>query len=142
MSSLLQHIPKCCLCLHGSCPVAMFSRFKSALLSSVGAAESAAAAAVTDGAETAGGGSARPVKFAYGRPSFLQLDTEDELQVAGDRVIRPIIVPRDSSRLPWTAGYAESVTAGGGNGAEGGNKGHSSVTGAGLLQTGTIVSAH
>ena len=88
----------------------MFSRFKSALLSSVGAAESAAsaaAAAVSDGLEPAGGGPPRPAKFAYGRPAFLQLDTEDELQVAGDRVIRPIIVPRDSSRLPWTAGYAE-----------------------------------
>ncbi|XP_043218999.1 protein phosphatase 1H-like isoform X2 [Amphibalanus amphitrite] len=93
----------------------MFNRFKSALLSSVGAAESAAAvaqAAVTDGAEAAGGPAARPAKFAYGRPAFLQLETEDELQVAGDRVIRPIIVPRDSSRLPWTAGYAEAVNAG------------------------------
>ena len=92
--------------------VAMFNRFKSALLSSVGAAESAAsaaAAAVADGVEAAGGGGGtpRPAKFAYGRPAFLQLETEDELQVAGDRVIRPIIVPRDSSRLPWTAGYAE-----------------------------------
>ena len=92
----------------------MFGRFKSALLSSVGAAESAAAAAaaaVSDSVDSGSGGGAppppRPAKFAYGRPAFLQLDTEDELQVAGDRVIRPIIVPRDSSRLPWTAGYAE-----------------------------------
>lgn len=48
-----------------------------------------------------------PLKYAYTRPHFLQLNGEDEIQVAGDHLIRPIIVPRDITRLPWNAGYAE-----------------------------------
>lgn len=50
-----------------------------------------------------------PLKYAYTRPHFLQLNGEDEIQVAGDHLIRPIIVPRDITRLPWNAGYAEWV---------------------------------
>ena len=46
------------------------------------------------------------VKYAYNRPVFLQLNS-DEVQVAADTVTRPILVPRDISRLPWNAGYAE-----------------------------------
>lgn len=48
-----------------------------------------------------------PLKFPYSRPHFLQLNGEDEIQVAGDHAIRPIIVPRDITKLPWNAGYAE-----------------------------------
>lgn len=48
-----------------------------------------------------------PLKFPYSRPHFLQLNGEDEIQVAGDHAIRPIIVPRDISKLPWNSGYAE-----------------------------------
>lgn len=46
-------------------------------------------------------------KFPYSRPYFLHLSSEDEIQVTGDHQIRPIIVPRDISKLPWNSGYAE-----------------------------------
>lgn len=48
-----------------------------------------------------------PLKYAYSRPHFLQLNGEDEIQVAGDHAIRPIIVPRDITKIPWNSGYAE-----------------------------------
>jgi len=48
-----------------------------------------------------------PLKYPYNRPHFLQLNSEDEIQVAGDHSIRPIIVPRDTSKIPWNSGYAE-----------------------------------
>ncbi|XP_035720844.1 protein phosphatase 1H-like [Vespa mandarinia] len=47
----------------------------------------------------------------YSRPSFLGL-TAEETQVSADHRVRPIIVPRDLSRLPWCAGYAECINAG------------------------------
>lgn len=53
-----------------------------------------------------------PLKFPYSRPHFLQLNGEDEIQVAGDHAIRPIIVPRDITKIPWNSGYAEAVNAG------------------------------
>lgn len=34
------------------------------------------------------------------------------IQVSADHRVRPIIVPRDLSRLPWCAGYAECINAG------------------------------
>lgn len=34
------------------------------------------------------------------------------MQVSADHRVRPIIVPRDLSRLPWCAGYAECINAG------------------------------
>ena len=33
-------------------------------------------------------------------------------QVTADHAVRPIIVPRDVSILPWSAGYAETINAG------------------------------
>lgn len=53
-----------------------------------------------------------PVKHKYGRPHFLQLNSDDEVQVTADHSIRPIIVPRDISKLPWNSGYAECINAG------------------------------
>ncbi|KAK0080941.1 hypothetical protein PV325_013065 [Microctonus aethiopoides] len=47
----------------------------------------------------------------YSRPIFLGL-TNEETQVSADHQVRPIIVPRDSSRIPWCAGYAECINAG------------------------------
>lgn len=47
----------------------------------------------------------------YSRPSFLGL-TNEETEVSADHRVRPIIVPRDLSRLPWCAGYAECINAG------------------------------
>lgn len=32
--------------------------------------------------------------------------------MSADHQVRPIIVPRDSSRIPWCAGYAECINAG------------------------------
>ncbi|KAG9509238.1 Protein phosphatase 1H [Fragariocoptes setiger] len=52
------------------------------------------------------------LKFKYWRPVFLQLKTDDEIIVSADQQIRPIILPRDTSRLPWNAGYAEAINAG------------------------------
>jgi serine/threonine protein phosphatase PrpC len=42
----------------------------------------------------------------------LQLNTDDEVQVTADHSIRPIIVPRDITKLPWNSGYAECINAG------------------------------
>ncbi|XP_034119395.1 protein phosphatase 1H [Drosophila albomicans] len=51
-------------------------------------------------------------KFRYSRPLFLELLSEDELRASSDHNIRPIIVPRDISLLPWGTGYAECVNSG------------------------------
>uniref|UniRef100_A0A6B2EIB1 Putative serine/threonine phosphatase n=1 Tax=Phlebotomus kandelakii TaxID=1109342 RepID=A0A6B2EIB1_9DIPT len=53
-----------------------------------------------------------PDKFTYARPPFLQLATHDELKASADHNVRPIIVPRDISALPWNTGYAECVNSG------------------------------
>lgn len=87
----------------------MFNRVKNALYSVVGGLD--ALPAVRDG-EAPGDGDKLPLKFKYTRPSFLQLTTDDEVQVSADHVIRPIIVPRDVSKIPWNAGYAEAINAG------------------------------
>lgn len=55
---------------------------------------------------------AKSLKFPYTRPEFLQLKTDDEIFVSADHQIRPIILPRDVTRLPWKAGYAECINAG------------------------------
>lgn len=51
-------------------------------------------------------------KFRYSRPEFLQLKTDDEISVSADHQIRPIILPRDLTKLPWNSGYAECINAG------------------------------
>ena len=53
-----------------------------------------------------------PLKHRYTRPQFLQLTTDDEIQVTADHSIRPIIVPRDITKIPWNSGYAECINAG------------------------------
>lgn len=53
-----------------------------------------------------------PEKFTYARPSFLQLMTFDELKASADHNVRPIIVPRDTSIMPLSTGYAECVNSG------------------------------
>ncbi|XP_049298868.1 protein phosphatase 1H [Anopheles funestus] len=58
------------------------------------------------------GGKRLPKKFQYARPPFLQLLTYDELKASADHNVRPIIVPRDISLLPWNTGYAECVNSG------------------------------
>ncbi|XP_058819475.1 protein phosphatase 1H [Topomyia yanbarensis] len=59
-----------------------------------------------------GGKGNLPEKFRYARPQFLQLLTYDELKASADHNVRPIIVPRDLSLLPWNTGYAECVNSG------------------------------
>ncbi|KAL7744851.1 hypothetical protein ACLKA6_007137 [Drosophila palustris] len=51
-------------------------------------------------------------KFRYSRPLFLELLTRDELRASSDHSIRPIIVPRNISILPWDTGYAECINSG------------------------------
>lgn len=58
------------------------------------------------------GSNPKVAKFRYTRPEFLQLKTDDEIGVSADHQIRPIILPRDVSRLPWLSGYAECINAG------------------------------
>lgn len=53
-----------------------------------------------------------PDKFPYGRPTFLQLLTADELRASANHNVRPIIVPRDLNLLPWGTGYAECINSG------------------------------
>lgn len=51
-------------------------------------------------------------KYKYTRPLFLGLESDDELQVSSDTIIRPILVPRDLNKLKWNSGYAEAINAG------------------------------
>lgn len=46
-------------------------------------------------------------RHEYSRPHFLQLNSTDEITVTADHGVRPIIVPRDLSFIPWESGYAE-----------------------------------
>ncbi|CAG0886228.1 unnamed protein product [Cyprideis torosa] len=93
----------------------MFSRFRSAFINVVAPGDSNGALyseSVNGGGADSGEVPRLPVKYPYTRPGYLQLNSEDEMQVAGDQKIRPIIVPRDCSKLPWNSGYAEAVNAG------------------------------
>jgi hypothetical protein len=50
-------------------------------------------------------------RFPYSRPEFLFFN-EDEITVSADQTTRPVIVPKDPSRMPVYAGYAEAINAG------------------------------
>lgn len=52
------------------------------------------------------GGSDLPLRFAYGRPEFLGL-SPDEVECSADHVARPILILKETRRLPWATGYAE-----------------------------------
>ncbi|XP_077373573.1 protein phosphatase 1H isoform X1 [Festucalex cinctus] len=65
-----------------------------------------------------GGGSGDPSgasevapKFPYGRPEFLAL-SPDEVECSADHSARPIVILKESKRLPWSTGYAEVINAG------------------------------
>ena len=102
----------------------MLGRFRNALYSAMGTPEGMDPAPnVADlrsridgvslnGTSGASGQSKVKVKYAYQRPIFLQLFTEDEIQVTADHMVRPIMVPRDVQILPWFTGYAEAINAG------------------------------
>ena len=87
---------------------AMLNKFKNAFLSVVNNLDTITPDKLND--SLSNGEPRLPLKFPYARPHFLQLNGEDEIQVAGDHAIRPIIVPRDITKLPWNAGYAEYKT--------------------------------
>ncbi|XP_012252535.2 protein phosphatase 1H [Athalia rosae] len=94
----------------------MFNRFKSALLTAVGASEMGLEYPNESDSEIGTDFLNSNLVFEieskpYSRPSFLGL-TNEETQVSADHRVRPIIVPRDLSRLPWCAGYAECINAG------------------------------
>ncbi|CAL8359141.1 unnamed protein product [Lota lota] len=57
------------------------------------------------------GGSDLPLKFPYMRPEFLGL-SPDEIECSADHSARPILILKESKRLPWSTGYAEVINAG------------------------------
>ncbi|XP_053691643.1 protein phosphatase 1H [Sabethes cyaneus] len=83
-----------------------------ALPSSGGSGGGSSGSAHHGGRDDHGGKGNLPEKFRYARPQFLQLLTYDELKASADHNVRPIIVPRDLSLLPWNTGYAECVNSG------------------------------
>ncbi|CAG2100179.1 unnamed protein product [Medioppia subpectinata] len=104
----------------------MLSRFKSALNnvinnlepnsgltngSTAGAGDGQHSHQHTSGSSAAAAGQ-HNLKFRYTRPEFLLLQTDDEIQVSADHIMRPIIVPRDITKLPFNSGYAETINAG------------------------------
>ncbi|XP_076127660.1 protein phosphatase 1H [Alosa pseudoharengus] len=52
-----------------------------------------------------------PLKFPYMRPEFLGL-SPDEIECSADHIARPILILKETNRLPWTTGYAEVINAG------------------------------
>uniref|UniRef100_A0A3Q3B2A3 Protein phosphatase, Mg2+/Mn2+ dependent, 1H n=1 Tax=Kryptolebias marmoratus TaxID=37003 RepID=A0A3Q3B2A3_KRYMA len=57
------------------------------------------------------GGPDLPLKFPYSRPDFLGL-SPDEVECSADHIARPILILKESRRLPWSTGYAEVINAG------------------------------
>uniref|UniRef100_A0A3B5A1A8 Protein phosphatase 1H-like n=1 Tax=Stegastes partitus TaxID=144197 RepID=A0A3B5A1A8_9TELE len=52
-----------------------------------------------------------PLKFPYMRPEFLGL-SPDEIECSADHIARPILILKETRRLPWATGYAEVINAG------------------------------
>ena len=71
----------------------MLGRFRSALYSAMGTPEAGDTGSpnVTDlrsRIDSVNGSSSKKVKYAYQRPIFLQLFSEDEIQVTADHMVR------------------------------------------------------
>ncbi|KIH61449.1 hypothetical protein ANCDUO_08280 [Ancylostoma duodenale] len=49
--------------------------------------------------------------YPYSRPEFLYF-SEDEISLSADQCVRPVLCPKNPSRMPLYAGYAEVVNAG------------------------------
>merc|ERR1719342_1323992 len=90
----------------------MLGRFKSAVYNAIGGLEEDGVAATLKQAGSPVHNKPSREKYKYQRPHFLKLETEDEIQVTADHSVRPIIVPRDVTALPWSAGYAETINGG------------------------------
>ncbi|KAK3104150.1 hypothetical protein FSP39_024847 [Pinctada imbricata] len=56
-------------------------------------------------------GDVKQPKFQYSRPEFLNLNPE-QIQVSRDFSTRPIVTVQEMTRIPWNAGYAESINGG------------------------------
>lgn len=52
-----------------------------------------------------------PLKYPYTRPAFLGL-SPDEVECSADHIARPILILKETKRLPWATGYAEVINAG------------------------------
>lgn len=83
----------------------MFTRVKSAVASFMGGVMSGGA----NGEHP--GGSDLPLRFPYTRPEFLGL-SPDEVECSADHIARPILILKETKRLPWSTGYAEVINAG------------------------------
>ncbi|XP_061815788.1 protein phosphatase 1H-like [Nerophis lumbriciformis] len=84
----------------------MLTRVKSAVAGFMGG--------IMAGGSSAGGGnpgSDLPLKFPYMRPEFLGL-SPDEIECSADHMARPILILKETRRLPWATGYAEVINAG------------------------------
>ncbi|XP_060932261.1 protein phosphatase 1H isoform X2 [Limanda limanda] len=87
----------------------MLTRVKSAVASFMGGVM----AGGTNGEHPGcgGGGSDLPLRFPYSRPEFLGL-SPDEIECSADHIARPILILKETKRLPWSTGYAEVINAG------------------------------
>ena len=52
-----------------------------------------------------------PVKYEYQRPVFLEI-SQKEADTSKDHGLRIILTPHDIMRMPWHAGYAETINSG------------------------------
>ncbi len=52
-----------------------------------------------------------PVRYEYARPVFLEI-TQEEADTSKDHGQRLILTPHDILRMPWHAGYAETINSG------------------------------
>ncbi|XP_029010671.1 protein phosphatase 1H [Betta splendens] len=82
----------------------MLTRVKSAVASLMGGM-------MAGGSGEHPGGSDLPLRFPYSRPEFLGL-SPDEVECSADHVARPILIVKETKRLPWATGYAEVINAG------------------------------
>ncbi|XP_040019078.2 protein phosphatase 1H isoform X3 [Gasterosteus aculeatus] len=85
----------------------MLTRVKSAVSNFMGGMM----AGGSNGEQPGGGGSDLPLKYPYGRAEFLGL-SPDEVECSADHIARPILIPKETKRLPWSTGYAEVINAG------------------------------
>ncbi|XP_022279841.1 protein phosphatase 1H isoform X1 [Canis lupus familiaris] len=86
----------------------MLTRVKSAVANFMGGIMAGSSGSEHGGG---GGGSDLPLRFPYGRPEFLGL-SQDEVECSADHIARPILILKETRRLPWATGYAEVINAG------------------------------
>lgn len=52
------------------------------------------------------GGSDLPLRCPCGRPELLGL-SQDEVECSADYIVRPILILKETRRLPWATGYTK-----------------------------------